>query len=217
MECSVLRDERLDVLYGEADPETLRRVREHLGLCAACRDEMRALGELRHTLASWKRPPRPRGLGASPRPWAFLAAAALLLLALGGALGLAGSELTYENGAFRFRLGRADTDLPRLLEEQEARHRQEIRSIEASLKGAPARNEQALLAQVGQMIRASESRQTQLLEARFADFDERTEARRRYDLARISAGLSYLDVKSGQHVARTTELMGYVLKASQEK
>jgi hypothetical protein len=207
----------LDVLYGEADPETLRRVQEHLGLCASCRDEMKALGQLRQVLASWKQPPRPRDLRAVRQRWAFLAAAALLLLGLGGALGLSGSEMAYENGAFRFRLGRTDTDVPRLLQEQEARHRREMRSLEASLKGTPVLDEQALLAQVGQMIHASEGRQTQLLETRFADFNERTEARRRYDLARISAGLSYLDVKSGQHVARATQLMGYVLKASQEK
>jgi hypothetical protein len=153
-----------------------------------------------------------------PRPlWPALAAAAVLLLAIAGALGLSGSELAYENGAFRFRLGRADADLKRLLQEQEVRHREEIRSLDASLARGPARDDSALLAQVSAMIRASESRQAQLLGARFADFSERTEARRRYDLARVSAGLSYLDVKNGQHVARTTELMGYMLKASQEK
>lgn len=217
MECSVLRDERLDVLYGEADPVTLRRVEEHLAACAACREEMKELGRVRQALASWKLLPRPRALVPPRRLWPALAAAAILLLAIGGALGLSGSELAYQNGAFRFRLGRADTDLQRLLQEQEARHRQEIRSLEASLAGAPAREDSALLAQVAAMIRASESRQAELLQARFADFSERTEARRRYDLARISAGLSYLDVKNGQHVARTTELMGYMLKASQEK
>jgi glycosyltransferase involved in cell wall biosynthesis len=46
---------------------------------------------------------------------------------------------------------------------------------------------------------------------------ERAEAQRRYDLARVSAGLSYLDGKTGQQVARTTELMGYVLQASQKR
>ena len=216
MECSVLRDERMDVLYDEADAATLRRAQEHLAACATCREEMEGLRRVRQALASWKMPPRPRAL-APRRLWPALAAAAVLLLAIAGALGLSGSELAYENGAFRFRLGRADADLKRLLQEQEVRHREEIRSLEVSLARGPARDDSALLAQVSEMIRASESHQAQLLGARFADFSERTEARRRYDLARVSAGLSYLDVKNGQHVARTTELMGYMLKASQEK
>jgi hypothetical protein len=38
------------------------------------------------------------------------------------------------------------------------------------------------------------------------------------DLARVAAGLSYLDGRHGQQLARTNELMGYVLEAaSQEK
>jgi hypothetical protein len=47
--------------------------------------------------------------------------------------------------------------------------------------------------------------------------EERSEAQRRLDLARMSAGLSYLDGRTGQQVARATELMGAVLQASQQK
>jgi hypothetical protein len=34
------------------------------------------------------------------------------------------------------------------------------------------------------------------------------------DLARVAAGLSYLDGQHGQQIARTNELMGYVLGAA---
>jgi hypothetical protein len=40
------------------------------------------------------------------------------------------------------------------------------------------------------------------------------EAQRRVDLARVAAGLSYLDGRHGQQLARTNELMGYVLEAA---
>ena len=74
-----------------------------------------------------------------------------------------------------------------------------------------------MFVRVQDLIRQSELRQAAALNASLSDFSERTDAQRRYDLARVSAGLSYLDGKTGQTVARTTELMGYVLQASQKK
>ena len=56
-----------------------------------------------------------------------------------------------------------------------------------------------------------------LLSASLTDLTARAETQRRLDMARVSAGLSYLDGRTGQQVARTTELMGYLLQASQQK
>jgi hypothetical protein len=67
------------------------------------------------------------------------------------------------------------------------------------------------------MIHDSELRQAQQVQASLVRLDQRTEAQRRYDLARVAASLAYLDGRSGQQVARTTELMGYVLEASHNK
>jgi hypothetical protein len=36
-------------------------------------------------------------------------------------------------------------------------------------------------------------------------------------MARVAASLSYLDGRHGQQLARTNELMGYVLAASQKR
>jgi uncharacterized protein (DUF2336 family) len=47
-----------------------------------------------------------------------------------------------------------------------------------------------------------------------ADWHERSETQRRYDLARVAASLSYMEGQNGQHMARTTELVGYMLDAS---
>jgi hypothetical protein len=215
MECSVLRDERLDVLYGEADPATRERVAEHLAACSTCREEMAALRVLRGQLAAWEVPQGLRKIVRLRPAQGFLAAAAVLLLAVGAAFGLSGSEVRYEKGELAFRLG-GDRDLRRLLAEQDARHHEEIQALQASISTAP-RAEPTLLPQVEEMIQKSESRQGELVRTSLVEWNAKKEAQRRYDMARISAGLSYLDGKNGQHVARTTELMGYVLEAAQKR
>ncbi len=194
MECDRLRDDRLDVLYGEADASTRRRVEEHLASCGACREELTGLKRLRQDLRAWTLPEsRGPAFVAPRRASLWLPLAAGFLLALGVGLGWSGAEL----------------------------RRREIAGLKAALaSGLPepvsghSRDDQALLAHVAEMIKESEARQGARLETTLARFDRKEEAQRRYDLARIAAGLSYLDGKNGQHVARTTELMGYVLDAA---
>ena len=43
----------MDALYGEADAAVRARVEAHLALCAACREEMAALGGVRRDLRAW--------------------------------------------------------------------------------------------------------------------------------------------------------------------
>jgi hypothetical protein len=225
MECETFRDDQLDVLYGEADDATARRVSDHHALCAPCREEMAALRRVRRDLGAWSLPegalPRP---ASAPRPAAgWLAAAAALVAALGAGFVLSGSELRHEQGALTLRLGRAESGVEALLARQEARHRAEMDALRRELMpaaqtGAPrAGSDQALLRTVEEMVRQSEARQDARLGARLAAYGEQAETQRRYDLARVSAGLSYLEGKTGQDVVRTTELMGYVLQASQQK
>jgi hypothetical protein len=112
----------------------------------------------------------------------------------------------------------AEARFRHVLDEREARLREETAAaIRASAAPLPAHDDETVLVKVREMIRESEARQAVRLGATLADFTERTDAQRRYDLARVSAGLSYLDGKTGQNVARTTELMGYVLQASQKR
>src|SRR5688500_8561958 len=107
MECNVFRDEMLDVLYGEADAATRSRFQEHQESCAACRHELSGLRRLRQDLAAWTLPPTLRARAAGrARTARYLTVAATLLLALGAALGLSGSELRYGQGRFALRLGR---------------------------------------------------------------------------------------------------------------
>ena len=217
MECAKLRDDTLDVLYGEADPEAHLRVHEHLLACEDCREEMASLRRLRRTLGEWHvpQPSRPRNRSMT-WPTRGLAAAAALLLCLGGALGLSGSELRFEEGRFAFRLGRGP-DVERLLVEQRAAQQEQFRSVQAKMEQPDPARDRDLLRRVEALVRASESRQTLLLGTSLADLSEEARAQRRYDLARVAASLSYLEGSQGQQLARTSELMGYMLQASEKR
>jgi len=231
MECERLRDDRLDVLYGEADAATRRRVEEHLAVCGSCREELAGLKRLRHDLKAWTLP-EGRGPAFVPRRTnVWLPMAAGFLIALGGGLAWSGVELRYDERGLGIRMGRPDPAFQTALAEQEARtlareeeYRREIAGLKAALavsrpgtvSGNPG-DDRAVFARMAEMIQESEARQGARLETTLARFDRKEAAQRRYDLARIAAGLSYLDGKNGQHMARTTELMGYVLDAAHQK
>lgn len=211
MQCEDLRDDLLAVLYGEAPPGTERRVAEHQAGCRACRDEMAALRRLRRDLRAWRMPSGLRP-SATPRVWPLrrlAAAAAVLLVALGA--------LAFSRPLQRTALAFAAPEARRLMAEQEERHRRELESLRASLERAALERERAVLLRVEAMVKDSEARQSVLLQARLGEFGQAVEAQRQYDLAQVSAGLTYLDGKSGLQAARTAELMGHVLLASQKK
>ena len=227
MSCELEPETLIEALYGEASAATQERVRQHLGTCAACRDEWQALGGLRRQLGAWKLPatPAPPRLGFATRAQLWrLAAAAGLLLAFFAGLGLSGARLGYGPGGLTLSFGGREGELQRLLQEQEQRHVQALAALEARLARpapAPAATapgpESASLTPVRLLIEESERRQARRFELALADQRERLEVQRRYDLARISAGLSYLDGKNGQNMARTSELMGYLLQASDQR
>jgi hypothetical protein len=220
MDCDRIGDEglqadKMDVLYGEADTAVRARVEAHLAGCAPCRAERAALGVLRRDLRAWTLPAArpsftPRGV-VLPR---WLAAAALLVVGFGATLGVAGYA-----------------SLRRSLVAQEARaavlerqHRETTLALAAALERRPAAappGSAALLAgldaRLDERIRASEARQAERLDSRLAGWEERVDAQRRVDMARVAASLSYLDGRHGQQLARTNEIMGYVLQASAQK
>jgi hypothetical protein len=214
----------MDALYGEAGEDALQRVLTHHAQCRTCRDEFEGLRSLRRTLAGWRLPEQ-------QRPWLVqrrmgrlpaLAAAAALALAVGAALRMSGASLEYRSGPVTVRLGPPSSNLEGALREQETRHREEIQALRGSLEAVSARlaappDDAALFAKVQQLVRENEERQAARFNTSLEAFAARSEAQRRYDQARVLAGLSYLDGKAGQHVARTSELMGYVLQASEKR
>jgi hypothetical protein len=219
MDCEAFRDDMLDVLYGEGGEAAARRFEVHQTACADCRREMAQLRALRGDLAHWRLPEKLGAPAPAPKPrlsWA-LAAAASLVLALGASLALSGAEVRYDASGLSVRLGRGGSDTRALLEAQERRQRQEIDALRAQVAAVRPVDQDALMRAVSDMIRESEVRHDAAIQASLRDLRERTDAQRQYDLARVSAGLSYLDGKAGLQAARTTELMGHLLQASQQK
>lgn len=218
MQCSRVRDEELaaqkmDVLYGEADAQARSRVESHLAECAACREEMEALGRVRRSLKAWTIEDQRQTLTvARPRRLpAWLAAAAGLILGVG--VGVIFAAL----GQASLR-GEIEATEARALE-RERRYRDEITDLRLALEERQDQDGGDLLEQVDHRVDAAVRRglaaQDARLDAAFTEWTRQMEAQRRVDMARVAAGLSYLDGQHGQQVARTNELMSYVLDATE--
>ena len=215
MQCEKIGDEalqgdKLDVLYGEADVAARARVQSHLELCPACRDELAALRGVRRDLAAWRLPEArqrraPRGF-VVPR---WLAAAALFVLGFGATLGASG----YVS------LRRAVAEQQARADALEARQRESQRSLTAA--PGQADGSAAFLAQldarIDERLRSSQTRERDSFERQLAAWQERADVRRRADMAQVAASLSYLDGRHGQQLARTNELLGYFLQASDKR
>jgi hypothetical protein len=218
MQCEKIADEalqgdKLDVLYGEADVAARERVREHLEACGACREELAALRAVRRDLAAWRLPQRGPALASRgfvlPR---WLAAAALFLLGFAATLGASG-YLSLRR-ALAEQQARADALELRQHEAQDA--------LQAALRRGPAAAAgDALLerldARIDERLRTSRSEEQERFERQLADWQQRADVRRRADMAQVAASLSYLDGRHGAQLARTNELLGYVLQASDKR
>jgi hypothetical protein len=202
MACEEFQERMLDVLYGEAGAAAARAWDDHQQRCEVCREEMRGLRRVRRDLGAWTAP-APRGRAVAwGRPQAWLPLAAALALALAGAVTLVAAQRRVDR-------------LADALQAQDERHRAEIAALKTELTAA--RGGEETLAEVRRLLRESEARQSVVLDASLRGLADRSDAQRREDLAQVSAGFSYLEGRTGLQVARTTELMGHVLQASQRK
>jgi hypothetical protein len=216
MKCESFRDDLVSALYeDETDAATQQRFRQHAAECALCREELEALRGVRASLGTWQLPARPTTIVMrhwQPPRWAWtLAAAACLAIALGASLRLSGAQVHFEAGPLSFAVGQDSSAVERLIAESDARHRAELQELKTSLTSAGQGPE--VLSRVQQMIRTSESRQLEMLDAAWEDFTVRSETQRRLDLARVSAGLTYLDRRTGEHA----ELLGFVLDNTRQR
>jgi hypothetical protein len=204
-----LQGDKLDVLYGEADAAARARVSAHLETCGACREELAGLGALRRALGRWRLPQARTGF--SPRGFVvphWLAAAALFLLAFAGTLGASGYL------SLRRALAAQEARAAQL--EQQQRETQQALQVQLARTPVSAADTEKLLARIDSRLQSSDEQQRARLDRLFADWQERAEVRRRVDMAQVAASLSYLDGRHGEQLARTNELMGYVL-ASQKR
>jgi hypothetical protein len=158
MDCQALRDDLMDVLYGEADQGARQRVAEHQRVCATCREELAALRGVRRDLAAWELP-KARPL---PGPWTrWLPLAAGLLVAIGG-LGAGHLRTT----ALADRIAR----------------------LEAERGGAPARADVVPVSHVERLLADSEARQSRRLADEMASRGVATTSRRSARASRTSRG-----------------------------
>ena len=218
MDCDAFRSDMLDVLYGEGGEGAARRAEAHQLTCADCRREMAEMRRLRGDLAQWRLPETLRR-SAEPAPsrrriptaWA---AAAAVIVSLGAASWFGGAEVLRDETGISIRIGRsADAQV---VADMERRHQAEIAALRAELAAVRPPDQQQLLRTVAQMIGDSERRQEEARLDTVRTLRQRAESQRQYDLARMSAGLAYLDGKAGLQAARTTELVGHLLQASQK-
>ena len=221
MECEEIGDEllqadKMDVLYGEADAAVAGARRgAPRGLRRLPRGDGAASRRCGTSLAAWQLPAGRAGVHAARDRRAALARPPPPRSSLGvglslGATGYVSLRRALAAQEARAARSRSASARPALALEQAlaqpARRRGRRR---AAVAGRRARSTSGC----GRARRARRSSST----LRLADWTTRAEAQRRVDLARVAAGLSYLDGRHGQQLARTNELMGYVLDATSQK
>lgn len=113
------------------------------------------------------------------------------------------------------------------LRAQESRHQAELAELRQALlqtadpsapqgaaRATNASNVSLSPSVVERLLRASEERQSRLIEARLAGLRTETDLQRQYDMAQIAAGLAYIDSRTGADAARTSELMKNLVRVT---
>jgi anti-sigma factor RsiW len=218
------KDLLVGYLYGEVDAAGRRTFETHLATCAECRDEVAGLRTTRTALAQWtppepdfaftivRRPAAPERVRFQVSPAWGLAAAALLVLALGTAI--ANVEVRYGSDGVVVRTGwnRAAPEPPPSTETRptqaewkaqvDALNRR-LRDLESSsarpepaaVAGQPSADTE-ILRQVHDLLGASEARQQRSLARVVRDLN----TQRQVDLAGISRSMSRLQNASDAEV-----------------
>jgi hypothetical protein len=253
------RDEVLVAyVYDDIDPAARAAFETHLPECAACRSELAALRGVRTQLAHWA-PPEPkfvtsgsesRSAAAAPPDararrswipaWAPLAAAAIVVLAVGAAI--ANVEVRRDAAGWTLRTGWSRpasaaatqnvsaapvaqpvvtrTDLT-VLEQQ---LRTEWRAQQASHQtpaGDPAATRASadadLLRRVRALIDESEKRQQRELALRVGEVVRDVNAQRQADLVKIDRSLGLVQNNLGIEVLKQRQSLNYLMRVNQRQ
>ncbi|HXQ77913.1 MAG TPA: zf-HC2 domain-containing protein [Gemmatimonadaceae bacterium] len=216
-------------LYSEIDPADKRMFERHLATCSECREELAELGATRAQIGLWTPPEADLGFRivreATPSPssrrwfqfspaWG-LAAAAVLLLAIGAAI--ANLDVRYGSDGLVVRTGWNHTADPtaasaaanvtpvdwKTQTDQLDRRLSDLERTLSSRSSSPVQNASAadltddqVLQRVREIVGQSESRQQRAFAARLADLMREVDAQRRLDLATIDQGLTRLQNSS---------------------
>ena len=234
------KEQLIGFLYGEIDPSEARAFQQHLFACAECRAEVEELRLARGQIAAWT-PPEPhldfqivRGPVPAPNIPRFriapawgLAAAAVLLLAIGAAI--ANLDVRVGSDGLVVRTGwsrpqsvdaaavSAGGAQPIDWKQQAQQLDQRLREIEQALArnrsgavqsaSASGPGDEAVLQRVREMLGQSETRQQQALATRLASITREFDAQRRIDLASIDQGMARLQITRGAEVRQYRDLL----------
>ena len=207
-------------LYDEIDPAAKRDFQKHLATCVECRGELAELGATRAQIAMWTPPDAdlgfrivreaesPKRRWFSPSPAWGLAAAAMLLLAIGAAV--ANLDVRYGSDGLVVRTGWnhatgtaaanvTPVDWKAQAEQLDQRLRGLERAMAARPQSSPVQNTSASEmsdARVREIVGQSEIRQQRVVAARLTELIREVDAQRRLDLATIDQGLTRLQNSS---------------------
>jgi hypothetical protein len=230
------KEQLIAFLYDELESSDARSFQQHLGACAECRTELAELRATRGQITAWT-PPEPdlgfhivRGAAAPPPARTFrispawgLAAAAMLLLAVGAAI--ANLEVRVGNEGLVVRTGwnraaavtanRSEgTGVETVDWKQQAQQLdRRLRELEQSLarrdsvqtaSAAGMTDEQ--VQRVREMLGQSETRQQRILAARLGEITREFDAKRRIDMAAVDQGFVRLQNTSGAEVRQWRDL-----------
>jgi anti-sigma factor ChrR (cupin superfamily) len=229
-------------LYDDIDPATKDAVAGHLAGCARCRDEVTALGGVRHALTAWT-PPAPdlrftvvpesavANVIAPDVPawrrvpvWAQFVAATLAL-AVGASV--ANVQVRRDERGWTLSTGwmaaPSAAATPAVTPGTGDDWKAALASLEQSLRrdlaarpaadGEPGSADAGTLARVRALIEASEKRQQQELALRLTQFGRDIDLQRRADLVRVEQGIGQLEGRTGAEVARQREAINYLIRA----
>jgi hypothetical protein len=235
-------------LYDEIEPSAKRAFAQHLATCLECREELAELGATRAQIALWTPPDADlgfrivRGSEAPARSWFRfspawgLAAAAVLLLAIGAAI--ANVDVRYGSDGLVVRTGWnhspdaaqqsianvTPVDWKTQADQLDRRLRDLERTISSRPQSSPVQNASAdmtdeqVLQRVRDIVGQSETRQQRAFAARLADMTREFDAQRQLDLAAIDQGMTRLQNTSGAEVKQYREFMNrWVRQASLQK
>ena len=232
-------------LYDECTLAERRAISAHLVICAACTDELIALGATREQLATWMPPDAQLGFRIAPetaksnllRParwwrqpmpaWAQ-AAAAILIFATGMTLGAVRGVMQPANGGLQGpALARSTTTVATstataapitradLVALEQRLHSEISPTRAASQSVAASPGDARILERVRVMIDESEQRQRRELALRSAELVRDFDAQRNVDLARIERTLGQMDGTTGVEVAQQRQMLNYLMRVSQ--
>lgn len=228
-------------LYGECDIAERAAVEAHLAICDACASELASLGATRSALASWAPPEmelgfrivserdvqpaatvlRPARWWQQPLPAWAQAAAAIVIFAAGGLLGMrAGNEnaTTPAPMVASAPVENAGTSSPvsaQDLAALEQRLRGEMNALRTASPARVAANDSSqVIERVRALLAESEERQQRETAIRLSQVLRDVDMQRRMDLARIEDTFGQMQGQTGAELLQQREVLNYLQRVS---